>query len=75
MTLHLIYVTFQSLHGKVVARAIYDFLAKLELINQPLYAAGNDDSGVNAGQMEALSTTWKSCLPGYSLQHLSAPRQ
>ena len=27
-------------HGKVVARAIYDFLVEHELTNQPLYVAG-----------------------------------
>ena len=36
-------------HGKVVARAIYDFLVEHELTNQPLYVAGCDGCRVNTG--------------------------
>ena len=36
-------------HGRVVARAIYDFMAKYELTNQPLYVSGCDGCRVNTG--------------------------
>ena len=37
---YLTHVTPKTGHGKVVARAIYDFLVEHELTNQPLYVAG-----------------------------------
>ena len=44
---HLTHVTPKTGHGKVVARAIYDFLVEHELTNQPLYVAGCDGCRVN----------------------------
>ena len=46
---YLTYVTPKTGHGKVVARAIYDFLVEQELTNQPLYVAGCDGCRVNTG--------------------------
>ena len=45
----LIHVHPKTGHGKVVARAIYDFLVEHELTNQPLYVAGCDGCRVNTG--------------------------
>ena len=42
-------VTPKTGHGKVVARAIYNFLIEHELTNQSLYVAGCDGCRVNAG--------------------------
>ena len=41
-------------HGRVVARAIYDFLAKYELTNQPPYVSGCDGCHVNNGLTEGV---------------------
>ena len=46
---YLTHVTPKTGHGKVVTRAIYDFLVKHELTNQPLYVAGCDGRRVNTG--------------------------
>ena len=46
---YLTHVTTKTGHGKVVARAIYDFLVQQELTNQPLYVAGCDRCRVNTG--------------------------
>ena len=46
---YLTHVTPKTVHGKVVARAIYDFLVEHELTNQPLYVAGCDGCCVNTG--------------------------
>ena len=46
---YLTHVTPKTGHGKVVARAIYDFLVEHELTNQLLYAAGCDSCRVNTG--------------------------
>ena len=46
---YLTHVTPKIGHGKVVARAIYDFLVEHELTNQPLYVADCDGCRVNTG--------------------------
>ena len=46
---YLTHVTPKTGHGKVVARAFYDFLVEQELTNQPLYVAGCDGCRVNIG--------------------------
>ena len=46
---YLTHVTPKTGHGKVVARAIYEFLVDHELTNQPLYVAGCDGCRVNTG--------------------------
>ena len=46
---YLTHVTPKTGHGKVVARAIYDFLVEQELTNQTLYVAGCDGCRVNTG--------------------------
>ena len=51
-------------HGKVVARAIYDFLVEHELTNQLLYAAGSDGCRVNTGPNESVIHTWRCCSSG-----------
>ena len=59
---YLTHVTRKIGHGKVVARAIYDFLVEHELTNQPLYVAGCDEAIPD--QTEVLSITWRCCSPG-----------
>ena len=44
---HYVVLTPKIGHGKVVARAIYDFLVEHELTNQPLYVASFDGCRVN----------------------------
>ena len=44
---YLTHVTHKTGHGKVVARAIYDFLVEDELTNQLLYVAGCDGCRIN----------------------------
>ena len=44
---YLTHVTPKTGHGKVVARAIYDYLVEHEFTNQPLYVAGCDGYRVN----------------------------
>ena len=46
---YLIHVTPKTGYGKVVARAIYDFLVEHELTNQTLYVTGCDSYCVNTG--------------------------
>ena len=46
---YLTHVTPKTGHGKVVARAIYDFLVEHELTNQLLYVAGCDGCRINTG--------------------------
>ena len=46
---YLTHVTVKTEHGKVVARAIYDFLVEHKLTSQPLYFAGCDGCCVNTG--------------------------
>ena len=46
---YLTHVTPTTGQGKVVVRAIYDFLVEHKLTNQPLYVAGCDGFCINTG--------------------------
>ena len=68
------HVTPKTGHGKVVARAMYDFLVEHELTNQPLYVAGCDNCRVNTGPRRCYPSPGDTARPASALQHPSAPR-
>ena len=59
---YLTHVNPKTGYGKVVARAIYNFLVEHKLTTQPLYVAGCDSCRVSTGPNEVLSITWKMLL-------------